>query len=159
MTQREQTVCFTGHRNIPIMRQRKIRRLLDETIERLVEQGAVFYGAGGALGFDTLAAQSVLRAKKKHPQVKLILVLPCRSQADRWSERDKAIYEDIKAHADKVVYVSEQYTRSCMFQRNRHLVDYSGTCIAYLTEDNGGTAYTVGYARSKGLNIMNLAEM
>ena len=111
------------------------------------------------MGFDTLAAQAVLRAKKKHPQVKLILVLPCRSQADRWSERDKAVYEDIKAQADKVVYVSEQYTRSCMFQRNRHLVDCSGTCVAYLTEDSGGTAYTVGYARSKGLNVMNLAEM
>lgn len=159
MEQREQTVCFTGYRKIPIMSQRKIKRLLDETIERLIEQGAVFYGTGGALGFDTLAAQAVLRARKKHPQVKLILVLPCRSQPDRWSERDKEIYEDIKVQADKIVYVSEQYTRSCMFQRNRHLVDHSGTCVAYLTEASGGTAYTVGYARSKGLNIINLAEM
>ena len=42
--------------------------------------------------------------------------------------------------------------------RNRHLVDHSGTCICYLTRSAGGPAYTVDYARKKGLRIINLAE-
>ena len=159
MTQIERTACFTGHRKIPLLHRPHIKKLLNENIEKLVEQGVVYYGAGGALGFDTMAAQAVLKAKKKHPQVKLILVLPCPTQADHWPDRDKEIYEEIKEQADKVVCVSEHYTKSCMFQRNRHWVDYSGTCIAYLTENSGGTAYTVGYARSKGINVINLAEM
>ena len=156
---REYTACFTGHRQIPFGQTILLRRRLDKVITDLVQQGIIYYGAGGALGFDTMAAQAVLRARRNYPQVKLILVLPCPTQTDRWPERDKEVYEEIKTQADKVVYVSDHYTKSCMFLRNRHLVDHSGTCIAYLTEDNGGTAYTVNYARSKGLRIINLAEM
>ncbi len=157
MMQTEETACFTGHRKVPLTHHLQIKKRLQIIIEQLIERGVIYYGAGGALGFDTMAAQAVLKAKKKHPQVKLILVLPCPTQADRWPVRDKEIYEEIKSQADKVVYVSDHYTKSCMFQRNRHLVNCSGTCIAYLTEKNGGTAYTVNYARSQGLEIINLA--
>lgn len=158
MTQIERTACFTGHRNIPFARRLHIKKQLNEIVEKLVEQGVIYYGAGGALGFDTMAAQAVLSAKQRHPQIRLILVLPCPTQAERWTDRDKEIYEGIKDKADKVVFISDHYTRSCMFQRNRHLVDHSGTCIAYLIEENGGTAYTVNYARTKGIKIINLAE-
>ena len=159
MTQIDRTACFTGHRNIPLTRRLRIKKQLNEVVDTLVEQGVIYFGAGGALGFDTMAAQAVLSAKERHPQIKLILVLPCPTQAERWPERDKEIYEGIKDRADKIVYISDHHTRSCMFQRNRHLVDHSGTCIAYLTEEKGGTAYTVNYARTKGVNIINLAEM
>lgn len=156
---RECTACFTGHRQIPFGRTILLRRRLDKVIADLIQQGIIYYGAGGALGFDTLAAQAVLSARGKHPQVKLILVLPCPTQADCWPERDKEKYEEIKIRADKVVYISDHYTKSCMFQRNRHLVDYSSICITYLTKGTGGTAYTVEYARSKGIDVINLAKM
>ena len=60
--------------------------------------------------------------------------------------------------ANKVVYTSQEYTRDCMFKRNRHLVDYSSVCICYLNKSTGGTAYTVEYAKKRGLQIINLAE-
>ena len=115
----------------------------------------MYFGAGGALGFDTLAAQTVLELKVDFPQVKLILVLPCLSQADSWSVADKRIYEQIKEKADKIVYTSREYTKGCMHKRNRHLVDNSSVCVCYLTESTGGTAYTVNYAESKGLLLIN----
>ncbi len=62
-----------------------------------------------------------------------------------------------KAQADKVVYTSQEYTRGCMFKRNRYLVDNSGVCVCYLARDAGGTAYTVNYAKRQGLEIINLA--
>ena len=118
----------------------------------------MFYGAGGALGFDTLAAQTVLDMKKEYPQLRLILVLPCEDQTREWRSEDIAVYENIKRRSDKVVYVSREYTPDCMHRRNRHLVDHSGTCICYLTRDSGGTAYTVDYARKKGLHVVNIAR-
>ena len=87
----------------------------------------------------------------------LILVLPCLSQADRWSDKDKAVYEDIKSRADKVVYTSQEYFSGCMHRRNRHLVDNSSVCVCYQTKENGGTAYTVNYAKQKGLEVINVA--
>lgn len=55
-------------------------------------------------------------------------------------------------------YTSEEYTRGCMHKRNRHLVDNSSACIAYLTESKGGTAYTVDYAAKHGLTVFNIAD-
>ena len=152
------TVCFTGHRELPFLQIILIKRKLMKTLEELIEQGYCFFGAGGALGFDTIAAQAVLDLRKKYPHIKLILVLPCVSQVDRWNENDRGMYEYIKEQADKVVYTSEQYTRGCMHKRNRHLVDNSSVCICYLTQRTGGTAYTVNYALNKGLRVENIAE-
>lgn len=111
-----------------------------------------------ALGFDTMAAQAVLRLKRQYPSICLILVLPCLPQAKHWSEHDQAVYNHIKARADKVVYTAQEYSRGCMHKRNRHLVDNSSICICYLTETTGGTAYTVNYAKMQGLAVINIAQ-
>lgn len=155
---KSKTCCFTGHRSLPKKRMNEIAVKLEKTIVSLIHSGYLYFGAGGALGFDTVCAQTVLRLRPKYPQIKLILVLPCVPQADRWSPADRAIYQEIMNQADKVVYTSQEYTRGCMFKRNRHLVNYSSVCICYLTRGYGGTAYTVDYARKHGLRIINVAE-
>ena len=155
---KEKTVCFTGHRTIPMLKKWKIEKKLKETLAALIDNGYCYFGAGGALGFDTIAAQTVLGLKKKHPEIKLILVLPCKNQTRGWEEKDVSVYESIIEQADQVVYTQEHYDRGCMFKRNRHLVDNSSVCVAYLTEEKGGTAYTVNYANQKGVKVINIAE-
>ena len=157
MDLRAKTCCFTGHRSLSDQEKLKAAVRLRRVIEEQIKAGVVFYGAGGARGFDALASQTVLDMKKEYPQLRLILVLPCEDQTRGWRSEDIAVYEDIKRRSDKVVYVSRAYTPDCMQRRNRHLVDHSGTCICYLTKTSSGTAYTVDYARRKGLRIINLA--
>ena len=154
---REQTCCFTGHRELPVWRREELAAKLEDTIISLYQKGIRYYGAGGALGFDCLAAQTVLRLRESCPGMRLILVLPCLTQTRGWRLEDIAEYERIKAQADKVVYTAQQYTRGCMHKRNRHLVDNSSVCVCYLNRESGGTAYTVRYAGKKGLEIINLA--
>ena len=149
--------CFTGHRKIPENELPNLQKRLQKAVKGLLKQGVTIFYTGGALGFDTLAAQAVLNARRFHPQVKLILALPCRDQGGRWEERDRLLYKSIKRRADEVVYVSEQYTRGCMFERNRYMVDHSDICICYCTSGEGGTAYTVRYAEKKAIPIVNLA--
>lgn len=155
---KDKTACFTGHRKIAFEQQRLVAERLKQTIEKLILDGYCYFGAGGALGFDTLAAQCVLSLKKQYSHIKLILVLPCVTQTIGWNNEEIAIYEDIKNQADKVVYTSREYSKECMFKRNRHLVDYSSVCVAYLTQTRGGTAYTVDYAKQNNVKIINLAE-
>ena len=154
---REQTCCFTGHRELPVWGREELAAKLEATITGLIDRGIRFYGAGGARGFDCLAAQTVLRLRENCPSIKLILVLPCLTQTRSWRPEDIAEYERIKAQADKVVYTARQYTRGCMFKRNRHLVDNSSVCVCYLNRESGGTAYTVDYAEKRGLEVINLA--
>lgn len=154
---RSRTCCFTGHRQIPLEKRAEIAGQLERVIVSLYQRGVRFYGAGGALGFDCLAAQTVLRLRESCPGMKLILVLPCLTQTRGWPAADVAEYERIKGLADRVVYTSQAYTAGCMHKRNRHLVDNSSVCVCYLAKDSGGTAYTVRYARERGLEVINLA--
>ena len=155
---KEQACCFTGHREIPPDKRVEIVNRLEQTIISLYKQGIRTYEAGGALGFDTLAAQAVLRLRGNYPDMKLILVLPCLTQTRGWRSEDIAEYECIKAHADQVVYTGQQYTRGCMHRRNRYLVNHSNVCVCYLDKDSGGTAYTVRYAKKHNFVVINLAQ-
>ncbi len=155
---KQQTVCFTGHREISPAHRLIINLRLRETVENLIEEGYTRFVAGGALGFDTLAAQTVLAMKKRYPHVRLALILPCRDQADRWSENSRRMYAAILERADEVIYTADLYSRGCMQLRNRRLVDESAVCVAYLNKSAGGTAYTVRYAEQQGLAVLNLAR-
>lgn len=157
--ERETSCCFTGHRRIPLQDGLWLRRMLREEIARLAQEGIVSFLAGGALGFDTMAAQEVLRVRAEgFPELELVLVLPCLGQEAQWSQRDAAVYRGLLRQADLVIYTGTQRQRGCMHRRNRFLVDHSAYCVAYQVRDRGGTAYTVQYARRRGLEICNLAE-
>jgi len=158
MNLKDKTCCFTGHRDISNSILPQLRSQINKVVTALIESGICFFGAGGAIGFDTLAAETVLNLRDKYPHVKLILVLPCPEQADRWSREAMLRYEQIKKSADKIVYTSECYTSDCMFRRNRHLVDGSSVCISYCTRNIGGTAYTVRYALQCGLRVISLSN-
>ena len=154
-----QTCCFTGHRIIPSGMERKLFRVTEKVVENAIKSGYRYFGVGGALGFDTIAALVVLKLRESYPSIKLILVLPCLNQTRGWSKEDIEIYENIKKQADKIVYTSKEYTRGCMHKRNRHLVNNSSLCICYLTEEKGGTYYTVKYAQENQLAVVNVVEL
>ena len=82
------TVCFSGHRELPKNRLANIADKLKMKIEALIKSGYYCFESGGALGFDILAALTVLELKQQYPQIKLILVLPCKNQTRNWRQND-----------------------------------------------------------------------
>lgn len=152
-------VCFTGHRSIDPKVAPSIAKSLDQMLTILIEHGATHFFAGGALGFDTIAALAVLKLRHVYPHIKLCLILPCKTQARMWSERDKYVYEMILATADSVEYVQESYTSYCMHERNRRLVDSAELCLAYCEHSGGGTAHTVAYALKNQKELINIADI
>ena len=151
-------VCFTGHRSIDPEKAVIITTLLEQTLHTLIHHGASHFYAGGALGFDTISALTVLRLKRSYPDIKLHLILPCKNQTKMWSDSDKAIYDLILTNADSVQYVSETYTSHCMHDRNRLLVDSSDICVAFCEHNGGGTAYTMAYAIKNDKELINIAD-
>ena len=119
----------------------------------MVDRGVSRFLCGGARGFDTLAAQTVLQLKREYPTLELFLVLPCRDQARGWSSEEAIQYEAVRRRADRVVYMENAYAEGCMHKRNRALVDNSRYCIYYMVQRMGGTAYTVDYAVRQGLEM------
>ena len=155
--QKRLTCCFTGHRNIIVSD--ALALSLRNEIKKAYEIGIRTFCAGGALGFDTLAARVVLRLRETElPDIKLSLVLPFYGQEQRWSLRDRERYSQLLSQADSVEYTGEHYTKQALFNRNRRLVARSSYCIAYLNAESGGTFFTVALAKKKGLTVVNLAE-
>lgn len=150
---KQQAVCFTGHRIIKRVHMTRLPGIITNAITKLYGQGYTQFLTGGAIGFDALAAQMVLKAKEKFADIQLILILPCLNQTKNWKQSDIETYQKIKSKADQVIYTSELYTKACMMKRNRALVDNSSYCVSYQYKENGGTAYTVRYAKSKGVTV------
>lgn len=153
------TVCFTGHRTLPKAALPHLPRLLDRALTDLIlHEGATVFRAGGALGFDTMAALKVLELKARFPQIALHLYLPCRDQDKFWNSDEKELYRKILVRADAIHYTQEHYSDGCMLQRNRDMVDGSDVCVAFFEKYGGGTGYTYQYALRAGLRVINLAD-
>lgn len=158
MIPRDKICCFTGHRNLPARTLPDLKRRLADAIELLIGQGVCCFAAGGARGFDALAAREVLKKRERYPHIKLILVLPFEGQEASWREEDRQEFWAIRRRADKVAVLAPRYEQGCYFARNRRLVEESGTCLCYLTRERSGTGMTVRYAERQGLRVLNLAE-
>lgn len=151
------TVCFSGHRDIPEAERFLLQKKIQEAVHSAYENGYRIFICGGARGFDTLAALEVIRFRKTHGDLKLVIAVPCFSQADRWPEEERSIYQSILLQADEKNILSDFYYSGCMQNRNRFMVDSSSLCICYMTRFEGGTWFTVRYAIRCGLMLQNLA--
>ncbi len=151
--------CFTGHRKIGDAHMRQMPQVLDRVLERLIQRNITVFRTGGAIGFDTLAALKVLEKKQRYPHVRLQLYLPCRDQTNGWNEVNRRAYEYILSRADEVICLHERYVSGCMLERNRSMVRGSHCCVGYCTSEQGGSAYTLRYAREQGLRVINLVAL
>ncbi|MBO6229727.1 MAG: DUF1273 family protein [Ruminiclostridium sp.] len=151
------TCCFTGHRIIKITPE-LVQRLRDAIVD-VIGKGVTEFYDGGAIGFDMLAAETVMELKAEYPDIKLHMVLPCPSdeQIKGWNKSQIARYEQIMQAADSVTVVSDHFTRECMKQRNERLVELADCCICYCTNPRSGTGQTVRMARDKGIDVINLS--
>ena len=72
---KEITCCFTGHRDVPAAVLPFLKDRLKSELLLLIEKGYKNFVAGGAIGFDTIAAESVLALREEYSDIKLHLVL------------------------------------------------------------------------------------
>ena len=140
------TCAFTGHRSFhdgfsPCK--------LKKAIKDMILQGVTTFYNGMAMGFDLLAAEKVLELKKKFPQVKLVLCIPCYNQERNFSDEDKLRYQNIYKKADEKVLLSDKYYRGCMIVRNKYMVERADALIAYCIKSDGGAAYTVALFKKR----------
>jgi len=137
---RLKSCAFTGHR---FLGRDFSERELKKEIEKMIIRGVTDFYNGAAMGFDLIAAEIVLKFKKKYPQIRLIVCIPCWNQERGYSEEDKKRYARIVRLADESVQIAEKYYDGCMLARDRYMVYRADAMIAYCRRNSGGTAYTV----------------
>ena len=144
--------AFTGHR---ILQKDFDYNLLDRVILNLIKGGTKNFYCGMATGFDMTAAESVLQYKKEF-EINLIPCIPCLGQENSYTKKNKERYLKILEQCSQINVLATEYYDGCMFVRDRYMVDKCDVLVTYQRRKSGGTSYTVNYAKSKGVNIIEL---
>ena len=132
-----------------------LKETLEEQIKLLVDRGVMDFLSGMAQGVDLWCAQIVLDLRKENPALKLHAILPCVGQERKWTVSAQERYRSILMQANEVIYVGQEYSRDCMLERNRYLVDHSSILLAvYNGAYRSGTGMTVRYAQKLGREVI-----
>ena len=153
--------CFSGHRILSAEERAAVEENLRPLLRHLIEdEGICCFLAGGALGFDTIAALTVLELKEDFPHIRLRMVLPCKDQDSKWRKGERQLYRDILSRADHVEYIADSYLPGCMQARNRALVEQSSICVCCLRRQaqSSGTEFTVNLAEAQGKTVYNVLD-
>lgn len=156
------SACFTGHRRISgdIA---NLESKLYNTLENYIKNyGLTDFYAGGAVGWDTISALTVLKLRKVYPQIRLHMILPCsnKEQTKYMNVQQKENFYNILRFADSIEYVSQNYYNGCMKLRNARLVECADCCLCYFNPNNkySGTFQTVNMANKKNITMINFFE-
>ena len=150
------TCAFTGHRRIASGHTKPLCDLVDRALEYAYAEGCRTFLSGGALGFDTLAARRVIAFRQRHPDVRLVFMLPCENQDEKWNDGQRDAYGFLLRHADSVIYAAELYEDGCMKRRNEMLAASADMVVAYVSHSGSGSAQTVRIAERLGTPVYNL---
>ena len=157
----ENTCCFTGHRpqklpwgpNENDPRCLETKRWIYMQIKQLYDLGYRQYMCGMAIGCDMYFAERVLILKAEHDDVLLFGAIPCASQPEKWNRAQKIRYTELLLKCGGSCRISEEYTGTCMMERNRFMVDNSSAVIACYDGYPGGTMKTILYAQRENKDI------
>ena len=94
-----------------------------------------------------------LDLQKDYPEVTLEIAVPYESQAVKWPSDYRARWQECIDRADVVTVLSHEYTKGCLFARNRYLVTQADILLACFDGKEGGTKNTVDYAQRNGCRV------
>ena len=151
--------CFTGHRLLPDPLSEEYRKLLsalNRAIEKAIGLGCTDFYAGGAVGFDLLAAEQVLRFKERFPALKLYLCEPYIGHTKSFSAKDRKRYDAVREHAECIYMLAPEYSRACFKARNAYMVENTDCCIAYVRYTKSGSSQTMRLAQKSGRKVIRI---
>lgn len=158
------TCAFTGYRPQKLpwgfdesdMRCIDFKRRLRDAIHAMILAGYRHFISGAALGTDLWGAQFVLEFKRDFPEVTLEMAIPFEAQAERWNAEHRSLRSSILQAADQITTIRRFYTKDCMLERNRYMVQNADAVIAAYDGREGGTQMTVRLAWRQGIPVILL---
>ena len=149
---------FSGHRNITD--KNKIESILISVIKEKISMGVTGFITGGAVGFDLLAAKTVLKLRKELGiGIGLYIYYPYNGYNKRFSYEDKQDWKIAESMAEEYKYCASHYFRGCYMVRNREMVDDALHGIIFCQQNSGGTYGTWKYAEKQNRYVINIADV
>ena len=147
-------VTFCGHAQFHQSEEYE-QKILVFLKEKVGDQSADMY-LGGYGGFDRFAYDCCRKYKEMHPKISLVFITPYLD-----AEYQKNHLEHKKTRYDSIIYpaIEDKPKRYAITYRNRYMVEAADYVVAYIDHDWGGAYTTYRYAKRKGKEIFNIAEL
>lgn len=136
------TVTFCGNRFV----YSDIKEALNDTVEKLIKEGADEFLLGGYGEFDKLAAITVKNMKKKYAHIRSVIVIPYLNKYYNNDLYEVSLYPELE----------NVHPKGAIIKRNQYMVDASDVVVAYVKYKNGGAAKTLKYAEKKNKRIIDI---
>ena len=132
-----------------------IKHFLKLAIIDSINEGYLYFITGMSRGFDLWAAKCIIELSKSY-NIHLVCAIPFLDQDINWSKRDKTLYNDILMEARYTICLSDNFIRGIYHERNRFMINNSSKLITYYNNSQGGTKYTIDYAKKFGKPVSNI---
>ena len=138
---------FIGHRDASP----EVFPALAEAVERhIMEYGVTEFVVGHYGSFDRMAARSVMKAKGRHPDITLTMLLPYHP-----AERPVSL----PPGSDNSFYPPGMETvprKLAILRANRYMVEHTDYLIAFVWHPGSNARDLVEYAVKRGITVTNL---
>ena len=91
--------------------------------------------------------------QKIYKDIKIIAVIPCKGQEKKWKPSQQTRYHKLIKQCDDTIILSDTYTKNCMNDRNKYMVEHSSVVIACFNGIPSGTGNTIRFAKENGCKI------
>ena len=146
------TVCFIGHRLIPVM---IVWDKLKIAIEKEILNGCNHFIVGSHGDFDKYALRLCREFKKKYAYLTIDLVVTSLSKIYSINESGEHYFDDINVISYNI---EEIYFKKIIEESNKQMIDNSDKIICYINKDKvqSGARKALNYAIKQNLQIVNL---
>lgn len=143
-------ICaLTGHREL--MQGFCVNRLYD-TLEEKILKGYTFFRCGMARGFDLKALECLVDLRQKHVFT-VEACIPYAGHVRSFPPAERERYKMLLSWCEERTVLFASYVNGCFLARDRYMVDGADLLLAYCIRQQGGAAYTVQYAKKKGVPV------
>lgn len=154
-----QTLCFTGHRNLPKGDTLdKLKVNIENELNIAINDGYNTFLNGMCQGFDLLVLEILVnKILPNNQNIKIVAVVPYKDQSLSFDVKTQVFYNYLINKSTDIVILSEKYSKNCYRKRNEYLVENSSKIIAFYNgSKRSGTQMTLNLARKNELEIKNL---
>lgn len=154
-SQKEETCCVAGHRDIPANQRTHVKQELCREVEAAIADGYQLFLTDFMEGTDQLFAEVVAELMQKTSDLRLEAVLPYRSRRDELLADGKTM-PLILACTD-ASYTGDKYTPGSYTTSRRAQLKRSGRMIVVFDgRDNGGTVKAIRLAHMQNVPIREI---
>lgn len=139
-----------------------IKSIIYLKITKYICNGFRTFYIGMSNGIDLWTGEILLELKSmQYPEIEIVSARPFKNHGYNFSTYDKLLYTKILKEATQDVCLYDNSSKNAYLERNRYMVENTNNLLAFLYNYNGGTAYTIKYAKSlnKSIEIVNLLKL